>query len=140
MSQQEREPAVVMVADDDDEFRASVVEVLRMGGHATIEARDGEELLELLEVIDLLEDDATGVRPEVLITDVKMPKLSGLGVLEALRGVRLNLAVLVLTALSDESIETVARRLGACGVLHKPLQPDVLLAAVRDASRHGLAG
>jgi DNA-binding response OmpR family regulator len=111
-----------------------------MGGHATIEARNGEELLELLEVLELVQDDAAGLRPDVLITDVKMPKLSGLGVLEALRGIHLNLAVLVLTALSDESIDMVARRLGACGVLHKPVQPDALLAAVRDARRPVLAG
>jgi DNA-binding response OmpR family regulator len=69
-----------------------------------------------------------------------MPKLSGLGVLEALRGVHLNLAILVLTAFSDRSIDTVARRLGACGVLHKPIVPEVLLAAVRDAKRLRFVG
>ncbi|MGD0529075.1 MAG: response regulator [Polyangiaceae bacterium] len=137
MSHRERESAVVLVADDDDDFRAAVVAVLRMGGHATLEARDGEELLEVLE---RHEYDTTGLRPDVLITDVKMPKLSGLGVLEALRGVRLNMAVVVLTALSDGSIDMVARRLGACGVLHKPLEPDALLAAVRDARGRALVG
>lgn len=71
---------VVMVADDDDDFRALVVAALQADGHSTIEAHDGQELLELLR------DDVPSTRPDVLITDVKMPKLSGLGVLEALRG------------------------------------------------------
>jgi DNA-binding response OmpR family regulator len=134
---QESEPTVVAVADDDDDFRAAVVAALRADGHATIEARDGEELVEMLERV---RDGRPGLRPDVLITDVKMPKLSGLGVLEALRGARWNLAVLVVTALSDESIDTVARRLGAFGVLHKPFDSDDLLAAVRNAKRHVLAG
>jgi CheY-like chemotaxis protein len=132
----EDKPMVVMVADDDDDFRAVVVAALRADGHSTIEAHDGQELLEMLA---RLEADALPLRPDVLITDVKMPKLSGLGVLEALRGARWNLAVVVLTALSDESIEAVARRLGAVEVLHKPVGFEDLLTAVRDAKRPSLA-
>lgn len=131
------EPLVVMVADDDDDFRAVAVAALEADGHSTIEAHDGQELLELL---DLARDDASSPRPDVLVTDVKMPRLSGLGILAALRGARWNLAVVVVTGLSDESIETVARRLGAVRVLRKPFDPADLLAAVRDANRHLLAG
>jgi len=133
---QESEPMVVMVADDDDDFRAAIVAALQAGGHSTIEARDGQELLELLE---RAQDGPPNRRPHVLITDVKMPKLSGLGVLEAMRGACWNLAVVVVTALSDASIDTFAVRLGAASVLHKPFGADVLLTVVRDARRHLLA-
>ena len=127
---------LILVADDDDDLRAAMVEALQSEGHTTIEAHDGEELLELLE---RAQDDASGCL-DVLITDVKMPKLSGLGVLEALRGARWNLAVVVVTAFSDQSIDTVATRLGATTVLHKPFGSDELLTAVHDAKRHLLAG
>ena len=133
----ENAPMVVMVADDDDDFRASVVAALQAEGHSTLEARDGQELLELLE---RARDGAPGERPDVLVTDVKMPKLSGLGILEAMRAARWNLSVLVMTGLSDESIDTFAVRLGAVGVLHKPFEADALLAAVRRAKKHVLVG
>lgn len=132
----ENEPMVVMVADDDDDFRTVIVAALEADGHSTIEAHDGQELLE---VLGRTQDGAPGLRPDVLITDVKMPKLSGLGVLEALRAVRWNLAVVVMTALSDASIDTFARRLGAAEVLHKPFDAEVMLVAVRNARRHSLA-
>jgi DNA-binding response OmpR family regulator len=128
---------VVMVADDDDELRVILVEALQADGHSTIEAHDGQELLELLE-----RDRGAGssLRPDVLVTDVKMPKLSGLGVLAALRGAQWGLAVVVVTALLDESIDTLAKRLGAVEVLHKPFSCQELLAAVRNARRYSRPG
>jgi two-component system response regulator AtoC len=127
---------VVMVADDDDALRAVIVEALQAEGHSTIEAHDGQELLELLERD---RGGVSGLRPDVLVTDVKMPRLSGLGVLAALRGARWNLAVVVMTALMDESINTLATRLGAVEVLHKPFGSDDLLLAVRNARRYSRA-
>lgn len=123
------EPLRVLVADDDDEMRTLVIQMLQTDGCVAAEARDGAELLELLEQAF----DEPSLRPDVVITDVKMPRLSGLGVLDALRRARWSLPVVVITAVSDESIETVARRLGATGVLHKPFDPDDLMTAVRNA-------
>jgi CheY-like chemotaxis protein len=125
------EPLVVMVADDDDDFRALVVAALQADGHATLEAHDGQELLVLLEQG---QGGAPSLRPNLLITDVKMPKLSGLGVLEVLRGAHSSMPVVVVSALTDESIGTVAMRLGAVGVLHKPFDTDDLLTAVYNAT------
>jgi CheY-like chemotaxis protein len=124
-----RDPLLVLVADDDDDMRALVTETLRADGCTTLEARDGEELLDLLRHA-LVE---SGSRPDVVLTDVKMPRLSGLGVLEALRLTRWSLPVVMMTALLDASIDTVAKRLGAVGVLRKPFDPDDLLTAVHNA-------
>lgn len=71
----------VIVADDDDDLRALVVETLRSDGYTVVEARDGAELLSMLS--ETLDDPIE--RPDVVLTDVLMPKLSGLGVLEQLR-------------------------------------------------------
>jgi DNA-binding response OmpR family regulator len=120
---------VVLVADDDDDMRALVAATLRADGCSTLEARDGQELLDLLGRA-LSEPE---LQPDVVVSDVKMPRRSGLGVLQAMRQARWNLPVVMMTVVSDESIHTVARRLGAVGVLHKPFEPDELLAAVRNA-------
>ncbi len=123
------EHLVVLVADDDEEMRTLVAATLREDGCSTLEARDGQELLDLLgEALD-----EPGLRPDVVVTDLKMPRLSGLGVLGALMRARWRLPVVMMTGVSDESIHAVATRLGAVGVLHKPFQPDALLAAVRSA-------
>jgi FixJ family two-component response regulator len=62
-----------------------------------------------------------------------MPRLSGLGVLDALRRAHLHFPVILMTVLADESVHTVARRLGAVGVLHKPFDVDDLRTAVMNA-------
>jgi two-component system nitrogen regulation response regulator GlnG len=119
----------VLVADDDDEMRAFVTAALQADGCSTAEAHDGAELLDLLR--NAL--DEVDLRPDVVVADVKMPGLSGLGVLAALQHTKWELPVILITVLTDESIHTVAKRLGAVGILHKPFDPDDLVTAVRNA-------
>jgi CheY-like chemotaxis protein len=123
-------PLRVLVADDDDEMRAFVTATLHTGGCSTVEARDGRELLDMLR--NALDD--ADLRPDVVVADVKMPGLSGLGVLAALKRTKWDLPVVLITVLTDESIHAVAKRLGAVGILHKPFDPDDLLTAVRNAT------
>jgi two-component system response regulator AtoC len=124
-----RDRLLVLVADDDDDIRAVVVDALRADGCMTVEARDGEEVLDLLRRAQV--DPSLG--PDVLLLDVKMPKLSGLGVLEILRVAKSSMPVVLITAVSDESIHKVAKRLGAVGLLRKPFGAGDMLLAVRDA-------
>jgi DNA-binding response OmpR family regulator len=119
----------VLVADDDDDIRALVASVLRADGYVVHEASDGAELLNRLEEAI---DDPTS-RPDVVVADIMMPKLSGLGVLDALRRAQVHFPVLLMTVLEDESIHIVARRLGALGVLRKPFDMDDLRTAVVNA-------
>ena len=122
-------PMTVLVADDDDDMRSLVADTFRSDGYTVIEARDGTELLDLLEHAF---DDPRAL-PDVVVTDVLMPHLSGLGVLDALQRAHLHFPVILMTALADESVHTVARRLGALGVLHKPFDVDDLRTAVMNA-------
>jgi CheY-like chemotaxis protein len=121
----------VLVADDDDELRALVVDALRADGYIVIEARDGEEMLAILD--DALTNPAT--RPDVIVADVRMPKLSGLGVLHALRRSGVRLPFVMMTGFYPASVEVVAKRLGAQGVLRKPFDLDDLRTAVMNAHR-----
>jgi CheY-like chemotaxis protein len=127
--QMERPPLTVLVADDDEDMRSLVVATLVSDGYRVIEARDGAELLDHLS--DALEDP--NARPDVVVTDVLMPKLSGLGVLDALRRAQWNVPVILMTVLGDGSVETLAHRLGAVCVLRKPLDVDDFRTAVLNA-------
>jgi CheY-like chemotaxis protein len=120
----------ILVADDDDDMRELMASALRSDGYSVVEARDGAELLEILR--DALEDERRC--PDILVTDIKMPHLSGLGVLQALRRARVRLPVILVTAFADESMHTVAKRLGAIGVLQKPFDVDDLRTVVLNAS------
>ena len=123
-------PMSIVVADDDEDVRALVVATLCDDGHAVREAANGEELLLVLE--ETMDDPIR--RPDVVVCDVRMPRLSGLGVLAALQRAHLSCPVVLMTVLADESIESVARSLGALGVLHKPFDVDDLRTAVMNAT------
>jgi two-component system response regulator (stage 0 sporulation protein F) len=119
--------SVVVVADDDDDFRSILAEVLRADGYLVSEARDGAELIEML--------DRGSVSPAVIVTDVKMPRWSGLEVLEALNRMHRDVPVVLMTAFSDGSVSAMAGKLCAVGVLHKPFDSDDLLTAVHNARK-----
>jgi CheY-like chemotaxis protein len=122
-------PTTILVADDDEDMLALVSTFLRTDGYRVLEARDGSDLLEQLQ--HGMEDPT--VRPDVVVADIMMPKLSGLGVLDALRRAQVHVPVILMTVLADHSVHMVARRLGAVGVLHKPFDAPALRAAVAGA-------
>src|SRR6266542_4113879 len=111
--------ARVLVAEDEVLIRVDIVETLEEGGHTVVgEAGDGEQALQL----------ARELAPELVIMDVKMPKLDG--VEAATRIVQESAgAVLVLTAFSDKDLVERAAEAGSIGYLVKPFQPPQLLAA-----------
>jgi two-component system response regulator (stage 0 sporulation protein F) len=119
----------VLVADDDEDMRSLIANSLRLDGHHVVESRDGAELLERL--TEVLNDPTR--RPVVIVTDVLMPNLSGLGVLAALRRARWDVPVILMTALDDESVLTVAQRFGVVTLFKKPFNVDNLRTAVLNA-------
>jgi CheY-like chemotaxis protein len=119
----------VLVADDDDALLTMLSEALRSDGYLVSEAHDGVEMLALLH--DTLSEP--GSRPDVIVADVRMPHLSGLGVLQELKRTGVRLPVVMMTAFCPSSVEVVAKRLGAVGVLRKPFDLDDLRTAVLNA-------
>jgi CheY-like chemotaxis protein len=124
-------PTTVLVADDDDELRGVIVDALRNDGYDVVEACDGNEALEYL----VRTADDMFSKPDVLLTDIEMPGLSGLDVLEALRPSRASLPVVVMTGLEDAAVPIAAERLGAVGVLRKPFDLDDLRTVILNAGR-----
>jgi type II secretory ATPase GspE/PulE/Tfp pilus assembly ATPase PilB-like protein len=112
----------VLVADDDPQMRRLIRSVLEREGFGILEAGDGLDALETIE--------RGGV--DLVILDLEMPRLDGLGVLEELRTQMrtVSLPVIVLTAQHGES-EEKALDLGAQDYLTKPVQTRSLVARVR---------
>jgi type IV pilus assembly protein PilB len=122
----EAAPPRVLVADDDPQMRRLVRAVLEREGVQVIEAADG------LYALDLVGQHQF----DLIVLDLNMPRLDGIGVLEEL-GARVTTAqipVIVLTAAGDES-EAKALDLGARDYLTKPVRPTALTARVRAVLR-----
>lgn len=115
-------PAVVLLAEDDRELRRLLGDGLRQLGLHVEEVANG------LELCDRLQQD---VLPDLLISDQRMPGLSGLEVVEQLRANDKALPPFVLlTAFGDASVHELAKRLGAVATLDKPFDIQELHALV----------
>jgi two-component system, chemotaxis family, chemotaxis protein CheY len=121
-------PIRVLIVEDDDDIRETLIEVLEDNGFEPSSAANGAEALELLRTGSAF--------PNVILLDMMMPVLDGWGFRSAqLADPRLSdIPVIVLTA--HASIEETARTLGATGFLRKPVRLDPLLDAIR---RHAAA-
>ena len=114
--------ARVLVVDDDAAVRESVCELLALGGHQVESAADGEQALDRLERSPII---------ECMVLDMHMPRLDGVGVLEALER---PLPVVVLSAFEYVSQAEIEHRYveRVCAFLVKPVRPPVLVQTVDD--------
>jgi len=115
----------VWVVDDDQSVRWVLEKALKQAG---METRSFERAEHLLAAID---EDA----PDVLITDVRMPGMSGLALLERLRTTRPDLPIIVITAHSDLENAVAAYKGGAFEYLPKPFDIDEAVELVHKAAR-----
>jgi two-component system, OmpR family, response regulator len=115
----------VLFVDDEEELVSAVVERLELRGVEAVGATTGAEALRLI-----------AARPfDVVVLDVKMPGLGGFEVIRRVKTDHPELQVVLLSGHgSAENVEE-GMRLGAFDYLQKPIDIDVLLGIVRDASR-----
>lgn len=124
-------PERVLLAEDDPELRSIFATALRRAGYRVVEARDGGEVIDRLAPGRWNPDDEGFA---AVVTDVRMPRLSGLDVLAALRSTRWTTPVILISAYCDEETRHEARELGAAVLLEKPIPLDQLVFTVRRAS------
>ena len=119
----------VLVVDDETAVRRFAARVLQREGFEVLEATDGAEALDLVK--------AGKVTIDVIVSDIVMPRLNGVELMQALSTVQPHLPVILMSgyataALSELGIAT------PCGILMKPFSAERLLAEVhRCVSRQG---
>lgn len=121
------EKSIVHVIDDDQAVRDVLAFQL---GSAGIDVRTYESAAGFLKV-------APTVQAGCIITDVRMPELSGIDLLRRLQELKVAAPVIVITAHGDIPLAVEAMRMGAINFLEKPFDDDVLLASVRSALEKG---
>lgn len=117
--------SLLLVEDNEDDEYLSMRLLRKVGFGAITVARDGSEAVDLL-----LDHDQP--LPELLLLDLRLPKLDGLEVLARIRSNERtrSLPVLVLTSSEDPSDRDTCHRLGAFSILRKPLQMSELEQAL----------
>lgn len=120
---------IVVVADDDEEMRTILASALRRRNYEVLLADSGDQVLARLR--ELADDGNAGV-VDLVITDERMPGLSGLEVLQRLRAQGLGIPVILVSSFMDEGVRGTALRLGAAAVFAKPFNLLDLVAKVQD--------
>jgi response regulator NasT len=116
----------VVVAEDEALIRMDVVATLQEAGYQVVgEGANGEEAVKL----------ATELEPDLVVMDIKMPKLDGISAAEKIS--ELKIPVVLLTAFSQADLVARAADAGAMAYVTKPFKPSDLLPAIQIAlSRH----
>jgi DNA-binding NtrC family response regulator len=107
-------PERVLIVEDDAATRTGLAELVRTWGFATAAAADGEEALKLV----------TSFRPAIVVTDLFMPRMTGLQLLKALKDEDLKVVMLTAQGSVESAVEAVKD--GAEDYLTKPVDPQKL--------------
>jgi two-component system, LuxR family, response regulator FixJ len=122
MSIMQTEP-IIYVVDDDEAVRQSLEFLLKTAGHTVRGFESGEEFLQILPKVGF----------GCVVTDVRMPGISGIDLLRKVKELKPDLPVIVITGHGEISLAVQAMKIGAIDFLEKPFDDEHLLGAVRSA-------
>jgi two-component system, chemotaxis family, chemotaxis protein CheY len=114
---------IIMTADDSASVRQMVSFTLKQGGYEVVEAVDGKDALQKL----------AGRKVDMLITDLNMPNLDGIGLIKGARALPSCkfIPIIMLTTESTDSKKQEGKSAGATGWIVKPFKPEQLMAVVK---------
>ena len=115
--------SLVHVIDDDDAVRQSLAFLLKT---ARLEVQTYESAAAFLSVLP-------GIGAGCIITDVRMPEISGIDLLRRLKELKVGMPVIVITGHGDIQLAVEAMKIGAVDFIEKPFDDEQLLASVRTA-------
>jgi response regulator RpfG family c-di-GMP phosphodiesterase len=116
----------VLIVDDDRQVREVLHQIFLSAGYNCLLANDGREGIDLFRT----------ARPPLTVTDLKMPVMTGIELLKALRQEDTDAAVIVLTGAADVKTAIESLKLGAYDFIMKPVNVDELLIAADRALEH----
>src|SRR3970282_25688 len=120
-----KDNARVLLVDDDKDLLQLIAMRLTAAGYAVTAVESGEAALAALAVS----------RPQVVVTDLRMQGMDGMGVVDAIHRASSSLPVVILTAHGTIPEAVTATRRGVFSFLTKPFEPKVLLDTVAEAMR-----
>lgn len=115
--------AVIIVTDDEKPQREIIKEILEDEGHEVHTAGSAEEALNLVETLI----------PDIIITDLKMGKMTGIDLLDSVKKYEPTPAVVIMTAYGTVNSAVEAMKKGAFDYLSKPLEKDNILIIIKKA-------
>ena len=119
-------PVRVLVVDDELLIRWSIAETLKEHGHSVLEAENGAAALRELQL--------SSPPVDVVLLDYRLPDVWNLSLLAQIRQIAPLTPVILMTAFGAPDVIEGARHLGACDVMHKPFDLNVLEAVVERAA------
>jgi DNA-binding NarL/FixJ family response regulator len=122
-NKRERSMIRVMVVDDHPFVRDGICKLINLEDDLEVvaTASDGQEVL----------DTVMQIQPDVILLDLSMPGMDGLGVLQSLKEVKLDSKVILLTASEENKVFVKAMKDGCSGIVVKISPPDVIIKAIR---------
>jgi DNA-binding NtrC family response regulator len=118
--------SIVLIVDDKDLLRDSVGATLQRAGFTVVTAADGAAALESI----------TKKRPDCVVTDLKMPGMTGLELIERVRQIDDELPIVMMTAFGAVDTAVQAIKAGAFDYITKPFEGDELIVSVKRAIEH----
>ncbi len=114
---------LIMTADDSASIRQMVAFTIKQNGYEVIEAVDGQDALAKL----------ANKKVDMLLTDLNMPNLDGIGLIKGVRASTLNkfIPIVMLTTESQDGKKAEGKAAGASGWIVKPFKPEQLAAVIK---------
>jgi CheY-like chemotaxis protein len=126
----------VLVAEDDPEIRCELARLLELNGYQVTAVSNGKALLDRL--ASWLLDESANSPTDLLVTDVRMPGLSGLSIVEGLRANGWSQPIVVISAYSDDEMSHRLEQLSDVTFLAKPFEPAALEALLSQLAELGV--
>ena len=118
-------PPTLLISDDDSAFRETLRSVFVPRGFTTLLANDGEEALRIVRQTPV----------HLLVTDMYMPRMTGLETIRQIRRARLLLPCILMSAGANDDLVAKARDVNAFSVLRKPIRFPEITGAVQEAMK-----
>jgi UDP-3-O-acyl N-acetylglucosamine deacetylase len=116
-------PKTILVVDDEDGVRESVREVLSDEGYRVVDTADGTQVLDIIK----------SERPELVLLDIWMPQMDGIGLLKEIKSKEPDINVVMVSGHGNIHTAVTATKFGAFDFIEKPVSLDGLLLTVQRA-------